>query len=160
MSLHTGYLCTIFRSCINSASNNGTRNPLRNVDVRTVKHFVYSDCLIVVFTHIKYSISTGLVVVVYIVIYALHCRAMLCIMPMPSCGVRLSLCPFVWLSVASCILSKRVKIFSKLFHRRVATSSTFSIPSVKTIFQQVLPLMEAPISRFIACCQRFDHQVL
>jgi len=41
--------------------------------------------------------------------------------PMPSCGVRLSVCLFVCPS-RSCILSKRVNIFSNIFYRRVATS--------------------------------------
>jgi len=59
-------------------------------------------------------------------IFAARCYAQA--RPMPSCGV----CPSGCLS-SSCILSKRINVSSKLFHRRVATPFYFS--SYQTLWQ-------------------------
>jgi len=89
--------------------------------------------------------------------------------PMPSCGIRLSVC----LS-RSYILSKRVTLSSKLFHRRVAkprsiffyTKRHGNIPTGSPPNGDVAcrwgrkKSRSQHISGSITCCERFDCQGL
>jgi len=87
---------------------------------------------------------------------------------LPSCDVCPSVCPTVTF-VYSVKTSKHI---IKIFHHRVTYTSSFSTPSVMAIFRRGHPnegvecrwvgknCDSRPISGFIACCQRFDRQVL